>query len=207
MAAKYAKVSGDGAPPVVKRRISRLHDARAVRSRAALRNALLELIDTREFSQITIKEIAEQAGLSYPVFFRQFASTDELLADVATEQVRKLLEHTNEAFDPNGKAQLKEVCEYVERHRKLWTSLLTTGASSSMRKEFSRISEEIATSRPRSNPALPTDLVTELVTNAIFDILTWWLRQPEDYPTGNIVKLLDALIVQTYQRPVPIELD
>ena len=74
-----------------KERISRPHDARVAKSRIALRTALLELLNTKPLEQILIKEITTQANVSYPVFFRQFANVEELLADVATEQVRNLL--------------------------------------------------------------------------------------------------------------------
>ena len=190
-----------------RKRISRPHDARAVRSRAALGVALLDLIDRRDFGRITIKDITEQAGVSYPVFFRQFASTEELLADVATQQVRNLIGYTNEAFNPKSDGQLEQMCSYVAKHRKLWKTLLSAGASTAMRKEFSRISAEVRQTRPRANPALPVDLVTDLVTNAIFDILTWWMKQPEEYPTRNIVKLLDVLVVRTYTMPIKVDLE
>ena len=188
-------------------RISRPHDARVTKSRAALKAALLELIHTKPLDEISIKEITTQANVSYPVFFRQFASTEELLADVAAEQVRNLLERSRSAFTPDGTTALAEMCRYVEEHRKLWSRLLTAGANVEMRREFSRIAGEIASRGPRVNPALPADLATELVVNAIFDILTWWLRQPADYLMGNVVQFLDALVVKTYTRPIDINLE
>lgn len=190
-----------------KQRISRLHDARAVRSRAALRQALLELIEGKQFEQIAIKEITDQAGVSYPVFFRQFASKEELLADLATEQVRNVLSRSTSAFDRGDPSSFADMCHYVEDHRTLWAALLTTGASAAMRAEFSRIANQVANSRPRVNPALPPDLVSELVVNAIFDILSWWLRQSADYPIGDVVKLLDIFVTRTFTRPIDITLE
>ena len=193
--------------PDKKRSIRRLNDARAVRSRSALRQALLELLEVRQFDQITIKEITERAGVSYPVFFRQFSDKEELLADVATEQVGALLDQAARAMNTKGEAALVSLCRYVEDRRKLWATLLTGGANAAMRSEFSRISNEISASRPRTNPDLPSDLVTELVTNAIFDILTWWLRQPDGYPIGNVVKLIDAFVVRVHTRPIKLDLE
>lgn len=190
-----------------KRGIRRLDDARAVRSRTALRRALLDLLEVRQFDQITIKEITEHAGVSYPVFFRQFSDKEELLADVATEQVGALLDQASRAMNAKDGAALLALCQYVEEHRKLWVTLLTGGANTAMRNEFSRISTALSATRPRTNPSLPPDLVTELVTNAIFDILTWWLRQPANYPIGNIVKLMDAFVVRVHTRPIKLELE
>ena len=77
--------------PPQRNRLARPHDPRALKSREALREGLLGLLETRAFEDLTIKDIAGAAGVSYPVFFRQFASKEDLLADIATSQVRALL--------------------------------------------------------------------------------------------------------------------
>ena len=79
--------------------------------------------------------------------------------------------------------------------------LLNGGAAHIMREEFRRIAEEMAYSRPRANPWLPVELAAPFVTSGIFEILAWWLRQPEDYPLDDIVALFDALIVDVTARP------
>jgi AcrR family transcriptional regulator len=66
------------------------NDPWALRCRQALRTALLTLIDQRLFDQITIRDITNAAGVSYPVFFRRYATKDDLLEDVAAEEVRAL---------------------------------------------------------------------------------------------------------------------
>lgn len=56
-----------------------------------MRTAFLELISTRRLEEISIKDIWDAAGLSYPTFYRRFSGSDELLAGIATEEVRRLL--------------------------------------------------------------------------------------------------------------------
>lgn len=195
-------------PVDTKPRLRRQHDARAVRSRIALREALLVLVETRPFEQIAIKEITEQAGVSYPVFFRQFGSKEELLTDLATDEVHNLLDRTNTALmEPDATHNLLAMCEYIDSRRKLWTTLLTGGASSVMRSEFSRIAEQIGRSRERANPWLPVDLATAFVVNGLFEILAWWLRQPAQYPIGNVVKLLDVLIIRSTMQRQDVQLE
>lgn len=188
-------------------RISRPHDARVTRSREALKLALLTLIESKPLDEITIKEITAEAKVSYPVFFRQFGSKEELLADLATEQVHSLLNQSQMALDPDSPEALDQLCIYVEKNRKLWSTLLTAGAHMKMRSEFSKIAKSVGDQRDRANPTLPTELITELVTNSIFDILSWWLRQDASYPRSNVVKLLDAYIVKVFMKPIDLTLD
>lgn len=176
-------------------------DPRARRSVEALREALLELLEARRFDQIEIKEITDAAGVSYRTFFRRFVGKDELLAEIATTEVRNLLT-LGEAAMAEGRPQrsVTDMCTYVAGHRRLWTVLLTGGGASVMREEFMRISREIAGAGPRINPWLPLDLAVTFVANGIFDIFAWWMRQPEDYPIENVVKLFNALIIDSAGR-------
>lgn len=176
-------------------------DARVQRSLEAMRAAFLELIGTKPLEQISIKEICDEAGLSYPTFYRRFASKDALLADVAAGEVRQLLALGLSAMERQKSAQSAEaMCEYVEAHRRLWCVLLTGGAAGAMREEFMRLSREFAETHPRSNPWMPIDLAVAFVASGIFEILAWWMKQPDDYPTENIVKLFNALIIDSAGR-------
>lgn len=187
--------------------MSRPNDARALRSRGALREALLTLIQHKPLDQISIRDITMEAGVSYPVFFRRYAGKDELLEDIATAEVRALLSLTTPIFDSTTQDEsLRALCCYVGEHRSLWTGLLTGGAAPAMQQEFKRIALEMAETRRHLNPWLPSDLGAAFVVTGIFEILAWWLNQPVDYPMENIVKLLDTLIVRSAARAVDVEL-
>lgn len=182
-------------------------DARARRSLDAMRAAFLTLLETRSLDEVSIKEICDEAGLSYPTFYRRFSGKDELLAGIATEEVRRLL---SLGFSAMEQADLKfsasGMCEYVEAHRILWRTLLTGGAADAMRHEFMRLSRAFAESHPRVNPWLPVDLAVPFVSSGIFEILAWWMREPEGYPTANVVTLIEVLVLDATARPRKVAL-
>lgn len=189
-------------------RLSRPDDPRAVKSRQALREGLLGLLQTRDLDQISIRDITGAAGVSYPVFFRQFAGKDDLLADLAAREVQELLALARPAVEAEPlRGGLMDMCCHVERRRSLWKTLLTAGAAAEMRKEFARISAEIGNTGPRANPWLPVELASSFVASGIFEILAWWLGQPEDYPIGNVVKILHALVARPLAEPQDVTLD
>jgi len=182
-------------------------DARVQRSLEAMRAGFLELIGTRPLEDISIKEICDTAGLSYPTFYRRFSGKDELLAGIATEEVRRLLGSglLARARQMEG-GSANAMCEYIAAQRPLWRILLTGGAANAMRQEFMRLSRDFAGTYPRANPWLPVDLAVPFVAGGIFEILAWWMKQPDDYPTGNVVKLLNVLIIDTTARSRSIDL-
>lgn len=190
-----------------KQRMSRPDDARALRSRKALQDALLALIEEKPFDQITVRDITAAAGVSYPVFFRRYATKEQLLEDIATGEVRRLLSLTTPLFDdPRENASLTALCRYIDDHRSLWERLLTGGAAAAMRGEFQRIAKEIEKTRERSNPWLPVELAASFIVSGLFEIIAWWMGQPADYPIENVVKIIDALIVRSTARPVDVQL-
>lgn len=167
---------------------------------------MLDLIEQKPFDQISIKDITETAGLSYPTFFRRFQSKEELLGHIATEEVRTVLYLGRSAIaDRHSPESPRLMCEYVQERRKLWTALLT-GAASVMRVEFMRVAKEIAEARPRINPWIPTELAVPFVTSGIFEILAWWMSEREDYPVENVITLFNALVVNVAGRPRNIAL-
>lgn len=195
----------------MKPRLSKPDDARAVKSRKALQQALLKLISQKPFDQIAIKDITVAAGVSYPTFFRQFSSTEHLLEYIAGEEVRQLFLLAEPVFETGStRAALRAQCEYVAARRELWSTLLTAGAASAMRDGFSRVAVEIGYEREisgqLSNPWLPRELAAAFVVSSLFEILAWWLRQPADYPLENVVILMEELIVNPTMVPRDIQL-
>lgn len=183
-------------------------DARAQRSLEMMRTAFLALLAERSFEEISIKDICDEAGLSYPTFYRRFSGKDELLAGIATEEVRRLLTSGLATMQRRREdSSADAMCAYVAEHRALWLTLLTGGAAGAMRQEFMRLSREYADTRPRANPWLPVELAVPFVASGIFEILAWWMRQPDDYPISNVVKLIDVLVIDTTARRREVHLD
>lgn len=177
---------------------SRLKDARAVRSRQALKAALLTLIEQKSFEQISIRDLTSAAEVSYPVFFRQFSSKEDLLGDVATEEIRALL---TLPFQRLEESSALVICRYIQNHRTLWKTLLTAGAASIMRMEFIRIAKELVETHKRVNPWLPVELTASVVVSGLFEILAWWLAQAEDYPVEHVARIVEVLAFEPAIRP------
>ena len=68
-----------------------LSDPRVLRSRQALRNALLHLLEDQAFEQISIRDIASLAGISHVTFYRHQLTKEALLQEIATVEVYRLV--------------------------------------------------------------------------------------------------------------------
>lgn len=155
-----------------------MSDPRPHRSRRALLDATLRLLDDHLLDEITTADIALEAGVSRATLFRHFASKEALLDEIARDQIDALVAFTLPIYDQSDRqTSFHALCDYVEEHRAVWTTLLTGGAAAAMRDELRRVSLVAAVGRGE-NDWVPVDLAVASTTSVIIEGLTWWLTQP-----------------------------
>jgi AcrR family transcriptional regulator len=184
---------------------SNLADPRAVKSSQALRAALLTLLERKPLEQITVREIAAEAGVHYATFFRHHATKEALLDDVAADQIDRLVALTLPVIDAvDWRASFMALATYVEAHRELWTTLLTGGAAGAMRAELLRVSQEVAAERAPRPSWIPVELATICTVSLIVEIVSWWLRQPEQVVSvAQVAEILYRLVLEPTIGGVP----
>ncbi len=171
-------------------------DARVVRTRESLRRALLELLQSRPFEQITIREIAATAGIGYTTFFRHHPTKASLLDDIAAEEIRMLIEYLLSTFDTrNVKDSSLALCNYVADQRTLWSTLLTGGAAGTLRDEFIRVSKKVAEESQHTAGWLPAEVGIILVASGTIELLAWWLGQEHPIAVDKVATIYERAIL------------
>lgn len=176
--------------------LSTATDARILRSRDALRGALLKLLKRKPFADISIRDIVAEAGIGYTTFFRHHPTKEALLDEVAAAEIDRLVAVSLPIIDAdNSRAACAAVCAYVDKNRALWTTLLTGGAASALREEFIQVSKRVTVARPNLRSGLPPDLGTRLVASSILEILRWWLQQKKPATIARVAEIMDQMVV------------
>lgn len=176
---------------------SSLKDARQVRTDLALRSALLALIERKPLEQITVRQIAAEAGVHYATFFRHHPTKEALLDHVAADEIDRLVELSLRIHDTvDTHAGFLALCTYVHDHRALWTALLTGGAAGTMREELLRVSRDLAAARAPQDGWLPVELATACTVSLIVEIISWWLKQPADaFSIERVAQILHRIVM------------
>lgn len=176
--------------------LSSAKDARAVRTSAALRDAMLSLLETKSFEQITVRDICAQAGVHYATFFRHHETKEALLDHIAAKQIEHLVQLTLPIRMSQGELTANlALCEYVRQNRRLWTVLLNGGASATMRDEWLRQSQIVAETHEPANSWLPMELGVLCSVSLIADTLSWWLAQePQLHSVEQVATILHRLM-------------
>ena len=170
-------------------------DPRLKRTRRALVHALLGLLNTKTFDDISIREITTSAGVGYATFYRHYASKDQLLHELARTEVAKLVDIALPVvFSANMRESCRALCVTVEENKGLWRAMLSGAASGVVREEFIR---RIGTLKGQydvfTGPA-PEEVQLICATGATLDVLTWWLSQKPASPLEQVLDILDWVI-------------
>ncbi len=170
-------------------------DARMLRTREALYAALLILLERKPFDQISIRDITAQATVGYATFFRHYATKEDLLNDLAANEISELLRLTLPVlYATNTSTSCLALCAYVDERRKLWTALLTGGAAGILREVFIQQAMRIPMEREQET-WLPGDLEITYSVGATLEVLAWWLRKHDEVSVERVAEILDRLVI------------
>lgn len=92
-----------------------VEDRRITRSRAALRKALIELMEDRGFESITVNDLCAHAGLTRGTFYNHYQSKEALLAAFEDEVLEGLASFERQM----GRMGVADVLPYIAMKRPL----------------------------------------------------------------------------------------
>jgi AcrR family transcriptional regulator len=177
-------------------KIEPVRRTRTTRTRTALCEALLSLLQERPFEQVTVREITARADVGYATFFRRYPDKEALLNDIAAGEISKLLAMTLPILiTVDSQASAQALCAYLWEHRKLWSALLTGGAAATLKDEFVRQAQQNAAERPIPGSWLPGDLRIVFAVSATVEVLAWWLKQADPPSVKQMAQILDRLVI------------
>jgi AcrR family transcriptional regulator len=175
-----------------------LKDRRALKSKQALHRGLLSLIAEKDFNEIQLDDILERSRISRATFYRHYPTKEALLEHVGTTEIEHLVDIALPLLSSaDTRAACIALCRYVDRHRTLWSVLLTGGAAAAMRDIYARLSAERGPEQvDMSTRDIPLDLGASWGVAGTFEILAWWLKQDQTVTVETAASYLDRLVVR-----------
>ena len=171
-------------------------DPRVLRTREQLRRALLSLLETRSLDELTIPEIAITAGIGRTSFFRHYPSKEALLEEIATSEIQHMVALSMAALSADDTQQAAlTICDYVDQHRKLWTTLLTGGAGGALKEEFILLAQQVTAETESQSSWLPADAGIVFVVSSIVELLRWWLQQTDPITSEKMAVILRRAVL------------
>lgn len=163
-------------------------DPRQLRTRAALTDALLRLIEREHLAAISISELCEEAGVHRTTFYKHATSIEEFAVDVITSALDQLATVTAESDDP-GEEYLQamvDVLAHVAVERQLFRPLLASKWSSALRlaidqrmQDRARLALEVFESQLGVEVPDNRDEVVAFVSGGLVGAIVHWAMSDE----------------------------
>ncbi len=157
-------------------------DARVRRTRDALGDALVLLMQEKPFETITVQDVLDRAHISRSTFYSHYSDKDDLLMSDAEEFFESLSMALSAHSDKSERVfPVKEFFEHLSDVQPFFKALVKSGKYQEnmelARGHFARGIERRLSELPRAQSIPPNQLTAIAFTHAgaLLSLLTWWL--------------------------------
>jgi AcrR family transcriptional regulator len=171
-------------------------DPRILRSRQMLMKALLRLLTRKEFDDISIQEIANEATLNRATFYLHYPDKNALLQAMTAARFRDLIARRGLSFtncDGALRAIALGVCDYLAETAGCPAQLTKMPLESSIIPVVEGMFEEGA-ARHAKAPSTDPNLLATTAAWAIFGAARRWYQTPERIPAEEMAAKIEAMV-------------
>ena len=151
-------------------------DRRSARTQAALRGALITLLRRKEYGDITVQEILNEADVGRSTFYAHCSGKDQLVR-LGFRLLRSELE-TGLSLD-DGTRLLGfslPIIEHLAAHRDLYRAFSGRRASELLFGELRQLVLDLAKRDMPGNDGVASEVALQFVVGAFTGLLAWWLK-------------------------------
>jgi AcrR family transcriptional regulator len=171
-------------------------DPRVLRSRQMLTEALLRLLGRKEFDDISIQEIADEATLNRATFYLHYPDKNALLQAMTAERFRDLIARRGLSFtDCDGalRAIALGVCDYLAETTGCPSQLAKMPIEGSIIPAVEGMFLEGAAHHPVS-PGVDPALLGTTAAWAIFGAARRWYQTPDRIPAEEMAAKIELMV-------------
>lgn len=171
-------------------------DPRILRSRRMLMDSLAKLLTRKEFEDISIQEIADEATLNRATFYLHYPDKSALLQAMTAARFQELIERRGLSFsncDGALRAIALGVCDYLAES----TSCPSQLAKMPLERSVIPVVEGMFKEGARHHemqPGADPELLATTVAWAIFGAARRWYQSPDHIPAEAMAAKIEAMV-------------
>ncbi|PKR84646.1 TetR/AcrR family transcriptional regulator [Heyndrickxia camelliae] len=179
-------------------------DRRIAKSKQALKDALISLMQKKDFKEITIKEIVQLADLNRGTFYKHYQYKEDLLEEMMDDVIANLILSYREPYKNKETFEVKEltsstikIFDHVDKYKEFYTLVVQSNAMLGFQSKICDVLKELVLHdlydhRPEINIA--PNLHASFQAYAIFGMIVEWIQQGFKYSSTYMAEQLLAII-------------
>ena len=155
-------------------------DGRVLRTRNSLGDALVALMQEKNFNDITVQQVLDRAGVGRATFYAHYSDKEDLFISDVEEfftMVASLLKRKN--VDPKRLVPIRELFSHLHDVREFYMALVASGKANDVRELgrgiFARsIEERLQAAGVQADP-IQLAAQANALAGSMFALLDWWI--------------------------------
>lgn len=179
-------------------------DRRILRTRALLRDALMELVVKQAWETITVQDITDRANVNRATFYLHYRDKDELLLHSMIDLYRELSEKHQESVHAHDQIDLNsfdgaEDFEHVAEHAEFYRAMLSRRGSAGFIVGVIDFLHQMYRDQvivpliDSGETHLPVDFMAAFLAGAEVGVVYWWLQRQPDVTPQEMARMTHEL--------------
>lgn len=173
-------------------------DRRIIKSKEAIKKAVIELISEKNFNQITIQNIADKANVSRKTIYLHYLDKFDLLDKLIEEHINELEELRDASSEMDFIDGGLIWFEYLEKNYLFFSTMLASQGALSFRNRFLEFVIEglkgEVTIAEGKNQGFSEEVILRFIAGAYVELVEWWFKNEMPYSPRDMAKQVGILI-------------
>lgn len=180
-------------------------DLRYVQCEQLIKDAFIELIEEKGYSNITIKELSKRAVINRKTFYNHYETLDDLLRNITRTGIDALFEgviqdEENKYSQEEFNKKITTLLKNVTKNKRLITVFINDNSSQELIRQFGeQILQKIFTEAAVLHHAhkfsnVPIELLTGSITAIFTAVMKWYLDNIDRYSVEDAAGIFIELV-------------
>ncbi len=172
-------------------------DLRIIKSKNAIKNAFLDLMEEKGYANITITDIAKKAMINRKTFYIHFETKEALYNSISNELLSILSPTLNKLQNLDGKEQRQYVINmllHFKEHKDIFNILVKDKTNPDfLNKLKEKLKYDLFSISQINKRTEGTNFTPELLSEAFFSLfvvlIQWWLNE-STLPVNDVIDMI-----------------
>lgn len=170
------------------------------------RNTLIEMLQTKHISEISITKLCEKADLNRSTFYVHFQNPGDILSEIESDVYQQIELYIRSEISKYGLTDINivfsRILEYIRKHKKVFMVLLGENSSQSFKKKFMELiyrTSKISYNQNQQRSQIEVEYIHLYNVIGSAAVIVYWLQQDEPVSEDVISALLAGLSNQVFK--------
>lgn len=173
----------------------------ALRSKLALKNALLSLLAEESLADISVAQICAGAQLTRPTFYNHYASKESLAAEIIDDALDEFAQHVRHAQIESTQGTLRVFLGFWESRWELLRLMFENGLLPMVGKRFRPHLEQIYSAASFTNKSLSSEELAfhnAFLSAGVAGMLEHWVRDKAPTSANALASYMENMLNALY---------